>query len=78
MRDGCGTSSFLVPKRETLFPSTRDRSLMDSRPGIRVDTRPYFIDNVSWNEDGQVGVCLENSVHVLVLYFLFFQLLDQQ
>lgn len=39
---------------------------METQPGISLKTRPYFTDCIHWNDNGQLSVCLDNGVHIVV------------
>lgn len=38
---------------------------------VSFKNRPYHIDCVQWNEDGQLAICLDAHVHIIVNDLLF-------
>jgi hypothetical protein len=40
---------------------------MENQPAITLKNRPYFNDCVEWNQDGQLVVCLDNHIHIIVI-----------
>lgn len=40
---------------------------MEKLASVSLKNRPYFIDCIQWNEDGQLAICLDAHVHIIVI-----------
>lgn len=40
---------------------------MEKLAPLSLKNRPYFIDCIQWNEEGQLAVCLDLNVHIIVI-----------
>lgn len=57
---------FFFFNRRAFCPSFLYFCFMETQPGISLKNRPYLFDCIHWNEDGQLSVCVENGVHIMV------------